>query len=62
MSISPAAVDLLAQEARALLTRLDRLRPFALLEPMVAAAGLSPNSQSAIERMLFQGSRSCGGW
>ena len=55
MSISPAAVDLLAQEARALLTRLDRLRPFALLEPMVAAAGLFPNAQSAIERMLFQG-------
>ena len=42
--------------------RLDQLRPFALLEPMVAAAGLFPNAQSAIERMLFQGSRSCGGW
>ena len=43
MSISPAAVDLLAQEARALPMRLDQLRPFALLEPMVAAAGLFPN-------------------
>ena len=35
--------------------RLDQLRPFALLEPMVAAAGLFPNAQSAIERMLFEG-------
>jgi hypothetical protein len=38
-----------------MLTRLDRLRPFALLEPMVPAAGLFPNSQSAIERELFRG-------
>jgi hypothetical protein len=55
MPISPAAAHLLDQEARALLTRLDRLRPFALVEPMVPAAGLFPNAQSAIERMLFQG-------
>ena len=55
MPISPAAAQMLAQEARALLTRLDRLRPFALVEPMVPAAGLFPNAQSAIERSLFQG-------
>jgi hypothetical protein len=46
---------MLAQETRALLTRLDRLRPFALVEPMVPAAGLFPNAQSAIEQMLFHG-------
>jgi len=55
MPISPAALQMLAQEARALLTRLDRLRPFALVEPMVPAAGLFPNAQSAIERSLFHG-------
>ncbi len=55
MPISPAAARLLAQETRALLTRLDRLRPFALVEPMVPAAGLFPNAQSAIEQMLFHG-------
>jgi hypothetical protein len=55
MPISPAAARLLAQEARALLTRLDRLRPFALVEGMVPAAGLFPNAQSAIEQMLFHG-------
>jgi hypothetical protein len=55
MPISPAAIHMLAQEARALLTRLDRLRPFALVEPMVPAAGLFPNAQTAIERSLFHG-------
>src|SRR5690349_11284455 len=55
MPISPAIADLLTQETRAMLTRLDRLRPFALLEPMVPAAGLFPNAQSAIERALFRG-------
>jgi hypothetical protein len=55
MPISPAARQMLAQEARALLTRLDRLRPFAMVEPMVPAAGLFPNAQSAIERSLFHG-------
>jgi hypothetical protein len=57
MPISPAARQMLAHEARALLTRLDRLRPFAVVEPMVPAAGLSPNAQSAIERSLFHGRR-----
>jgi hypothetical protein len=55
MTITPAAAQMLAEEARALLTRLDRLRPFALVEPMVPAAGLFPNAQSAIERSLFDG-------
>jgi hypothetical protein len=55
MPVSPDIAHLLSQEVRAMRTRLDRLRPFALLEPMVPAAGLFPNAQSAIERALFQG-------
>src|SRR4051812_10814628 len=55
MPISPDIAHHLSQEARAMLTRLDRLRPFALLEPMVPAAGLFPNAQSGIERALFRG-------
>src|SRR5262249_9480958 len=45
------------EEARALMTRLDRIKPFALLEPMVPAAGLFPNAQSAIERTMIEGRR-----
>jgi hypothetical protein len=41
MSLSLAS-QLLEQEARALLSRLDRVRPFALTETMVLAAALSP--------------------
>jgi hypothetical protein len=48
---------LLSQEARALLTRLDRVKPFALLAPMVTAAAVSPDAQSAIERYLATGRR-----
>src|SRR3954454_13375563 len=54
MPISPDVAHLLSQETRAMLTRLDRLRPFAMLEPMVPAAGLFPNAQSAIEQELFR--------
>src|SRR5262245_33248868 len=43
------ASRLLTEEARALLTRLARLRPFALHMPMVTAAAISPAAQSAIE-------------
>ena len=35
---APTPAWMLAQEARALLTRLDRVKPFALVEPMVPAA------------------------
>jgi hypothetical protein len=48
---------MLAQEARALQTRLARVRPFALLEPMVPAAALLPRAQSAIEEYLVHGRR-----
>jgi len=43
------------QEARALLTRLDRVKPFALNMPMVVAAAVSPEAQRSIESYLHQG-------
>ncbi len=53
--MTPFAAWMLAQEARALLTRLARVQPLALLEPMVPAAGLLPRAQVAIERHLALG-------
>lgn len=58
MAISPYASWMLAQEARSLLTRLARVRPFALIEPMLPAAALLPDAQTAIERFLMLGRRS----
>jgi hypothetical protein len=55
--ISPFATWMLAQEARALLTRLARVRPFALIEPMLPAAALQPGAQAATERYLVAGRR-----
>lgn len=57
MATPSTALWLLAQEARALLTRLARVRPLALHEPMVPAAGISPIAQTAIERYLAEGRR-----
>lgn len=57
MVLSPFAAWMLAQEARALLTRLARVKPFALLEPMLPAAGLQPGAQAATERYLVAGRR-----
>lgn len=45
---------LLTQEARALLTRLQRLKPFILHMPRVAAAGVTPEAQWAIERHVHR--------
>jgi hypothetical protein len=56
MKANTLARSVLAQEARALLTRLGRIRPFALQETMLPAAALSPAAQIAIERFLI-GSR-----
>jgi hypothetical protein len=56
-TVTPFAAWMLAQEARALLTRLGRVQPFALLEPMVPAASLLPRAQVAIERHLALGRR-----
>jgi hypothetical protein len=48
---------MLTQEARALLTRLGRVKPFALYESMVPAAAISPVAQVAVERFLVAGRR-----
>jgi hypothetical protein len=53
----PLATWLLEQEARALLRRLDRVKPFVLQETMVPAANLMPTAQIAIERYLMGGRR-----
>ena len=39
----------LSQEARALLTRLQRVKPYALNMPMVTAAAIPPAAQTGIE-------------
>jgi hypothetical protein len=57
MAMSPLAAWMLEQEARALLSRLALVRPFALLQAMVPAAALMPAAQVAIERLLIQGRR-----
>jgi hypothetical protein len=46
---------MLEQEARAMLRRLDRVKPFSLQDTMVPAAGLMPASLIAIERYLIAG-------
>src|SRR5215469_4409541 len=48
---------MLDQEARALLARLARVKPFVLSEPMLSAASLLPAAQIAIERFLAAGRR-----
>jgi hypothetical protein len=48
---------MLAQEARALLTRLARVKPFVLQESMLPAAGLLPAAQTSIEGFLTRGRR-----
>ncbi len=57
MNGQPAALWLLEQEARSLAARLARLRPFAVLTPMVPAATVSPAAQTAIENHLIAGRR-----
>ncbi|PWU11965.1 MAG: hypothetical protein C5B51_01740 [Terriglobia bacterium] len=47
-----SAVAMLEHECRALLTRLDRVDYFALIEPMVAAAAPSNSARIAVDRML----------
>ena len=57
MPLTPFAAGLLDQEARALLTRLVRVKPFALQETMLPAASLLPAAQVAIETFLSGGRR-----
>src|SRR5262245_48968165 len=61
MSVGTAAFWLLEQEARALLTRLARVQPFALQMPMVPAAAVPPAAQTAIEQYLARGRRELRG-
>ena len=55
MTMSSMSQPLLEQEARALLTRLDQVKPLALNETMVLAAALPAAAQLAIERFLHAG-------
>jgi hypothetical protein len=55
MAAPTFAAWLLEQDARALLTRLSRVKPFALQESMLPAAGLLPASQAGIEQFLMAG-------
>jgi hypothetical protein len=55
MPLTPFASWMLEQEARALLTRLGRVKPLALQESMLPAAALLPESETAIERFLTNG-------
>jgi hypothetical protein len=48
---------MLEQEARAMLGRLNRVKPFAVQETMLPAAALSPAAQAGIERHLIDGRR-----
>ena len=52
--LSPASL-FLDQEARALLTRLERVKPFSLQMTSVLAAAVSPGAQTAIESYLAKG-------
>jgi len=52
---------LLVQEARALLTRIERLSPFALRMPMVTAATVSPAAQTGVETLVMRGRRELAG-
>jgi hypothetical protein len=56
-SADATARTLLDQEARALLTRIEHLAPYALRMPMVSAATVSPAAQTGIETLLMRGRR-----
>ena len=57
MSQTDLALWLLIQETRALFTRLNMVKPFALYETMVQAASPTVAAQAAIERYLIMGRR-----
>ncbi len=61
MSNASTAARFLEQEARGLLTRLARVKPFALLTPSVPAAAVTVAAQSAIESYLAVGRRELRG-
>jgi len=55
MNTEAEALTALIHEARALLTRLERVKPFALHQTSVPAASISPAAQVGIERYLAEG-------
>ncbi len=55
MATGIIASEMLAHEARALLARLARVKPFMVTETMVPAAAISPRALTAIERHLARG-------
>src|SRR5215831_2485688 len=57
MAAVQLATWMLEREARAMLARLDRVKPFAVQETMLPAAALSPEAQTGIERHLISGRR-----
>lgn len=57
MKVPSPAIRFLDNEVRALLTRLARVRPFAVQIPAVPAAAASLAAQSAIEEYLLEGRR-----
>jgi hypothetical protein len=57
MIAAPPASVFLAGEARALLQRLARVRPFALEIPSVLAAAVAPDAQTAVETHMACGRR-----
>src|ERR1700734_2969976 len=57
MNGQTAALWLLEQEARSLAARLGRMKPFALIAPMVMAATVPQTAQTAMENHLTQGRR-----
>jgi hypothetical protein len=61
MAIGLTASRLLMDEAQALLSRLARVRPFALQMTMVGAANIPVSARTAIECMLAQGRQALHG-
>jgi hypothetical protein len=57
MAARQIAAWVLTQEVRALLTRLERVKPYALKMPMVTAAAISPSAQTAIENHMIDARR-----
>ena len=57
MAAAQLATWMLEREARAMLARLDRVKPFAVQETMLPAAALSPAAQTGIEQYLLRGRR-----
>src|SRR5438128_1587701 len=54
MTAGSIAHRVLANEARALLTRLERVKPYVLHMPMVTAAAISPVAQTSIENHMIK--------